>query len=90
MRQRRSRDSHLMALNRWSPMLAVVAAGVAVCALAWMSISLTWGGRAAAIWPANAVILACLLRAPMSRWPAFLISGLLGNMLGDMLSGDGC
>ena len=70
-------------------MLAVVAAGVAVCALAWMSISLTWGGRAAAIWPANAVILACLLRAPMSRWPAFLISGLLGNMLGDMLSGDG-
>ena len=51
--------------------IRVVGVGVAVFALAWLSLSITQsGGRAAAIWPANAVILAALTRSPARRWLA--------------------
>ncbi len=64
--------------------------GVAVGALAWLSISLTRdGGRVAAIWPANAVVLACLVRIPARRWPAFLLGGFVGNAIGALLARDG-
>ena len=67
-----------------------VVAGAVVCALAWLSLSLTWNGsRVAAIWPANAVILACLVRIPARRWPVFLAGGLIGNVLGSLLAGNG-
>ena len=69
---------------------AAVVAGAVVCALAWLSLSLTWNGsRVAAIWPANAVVLACLVRIPARRWPVFLAGGLIGNVLGSLLAGNG-
>ena len=66
----------------------VVWAALAVCALAWFALSMSREGRVAAIWPANAVILARLVRASPRRWPAYLLAGLVGNVCGDMLSGD--
>jgi len=66
----------------------VVWAGCAVGVLAWFALSLTHAGRVAAIWPANAVIVARLVRAPPRHWLAYLLAGLVGNVCGDMLSGD--
>ena len=66
----------------------VVWAGLAVCALAWFAISMAHGGRVAAIWPANAVILSRLLRAAPRRWGAYLLAGLVGNICGNLLAGD--
>jgi PAS domain S-box-containing protein len=59
-----------------------------VCALAWFALSMSREGRVAAIWPANAVVLVRLIRASPRRWPTYLIAGLLGNVCGDILSGD--
>jgi PAS domain S-box-containing protein len=66
----------------------VVWAGAAVCALAWFALSLAHEGRVAAIWPANAIILARLVRMSPRRWAAYLLAGLIGNICGDMLTGD--
>jgi len=66
----------------------VVWAGGAVCFLAWFALLLAHEGRVAAIWPANAVILARLVRIPPRRWTAYLLAGLIGNICGDMLAGD--
>ncbi|HZZ87514.1 MAG TPA: PAS domain S-box protein [Caulobacteraceae bacterium] len=66
----------------------VVWAGLVVGALAWFALSMSHVGRVAAIWPANAVILARLVRLSPRRWPAYLVAGLLGNVCGDMLAGD--
>jgi len=66
----------------------VVWAGVVVCALAWFALSLAHEGRVAAIWPANAVILARVVRIPARRWAPYLLAGLIGNFCGDMLTGD--
>jgi PAS domain S-box-containing protein len=57
------------------------ALGLVVFALVWISIILTRrSGHAASIWPANAVVLSCLLRSDIRRWPALLLAGLAGNM----------
>jgi len=69
-------------------MLDVVWAGVVVCGLAWFALSMAHQGRIAAIWPANAIIVARLLRASPRRWFAYVIAGLTGNVAGDILSGD--
>jgi PAS domain S-box-containing protein len=66
----------------------IVWAGGAVCALAWFALMLAHEGRVAAIWPANAVILARLVRISPRRWTAYLLAGLIGNICGDMLTGD--
>jgi PAS domain S-box-containing protein len=66
----------------------VVWAGCAVGALAWFALSMTHSGRVAAIWPANAVIVARLVRASPRHWLAYLLAGLVGNICGDMLCGD--
>jgi len=63
-------------------------AGAVVCALAWFALHLAHEGRVAAIWPANAVILARLVRISPRRWAAYLLVGLVGNICGDMLTGD--
>lgn len=63
--------------------------GVAVFALAALSIELTRGeGRVAVVWPVNAVILAVLLRQPMRLWPAYLASAIIGNITANLASGD--
>ena len=46
-------------------------------------------GRATPIWPANALILACLLRSPPSRWWIWALAGLGGNLAADLAVGDG-
>jgi PAS domain S-box-containing protein len=66
----------------------IVWAGGMVCGLAWFALSLAHEGRVAAIWPANAIILARLVRIPPRRWTAYLLAGLVGNVCGDLLSGD--
>jgi PAS domain S-box-containing protein len=72
----------------FSELLAPIGAGVVVCVLAYTALSLTWNSRVSAIWPANAVILSCLLRQPVRRWPAFLACGFTGNLVANLLIGD--
>ena len=66
----------------------VVWAGCMVGALAWFALSLAHEGRVAAIWPANAVILARVVRLSPRHWAAYLLAGLAGNVCGDLLAGD--
>src|SRR5512143_3856576 len=75
--------------SRLRTALEAALAGLAVMALAWISITVTVGaGRAAAIWPANAVILACLIRRRPGRWPVFVLAGFAGNLAANFLVGD--
>ena len=87
MRQASGYKTALIA-RRSRAAIDVLWAGLAVCALAWFALSMSREGRVAAIWPANAVILARLVRASPRRWPAYLLAGLVGNICGDILSGD--
>jgi PAS domain S-box-containing protein len=67
----------------------VVAAGLAMAVLAWVCIEVTRGsGRVAAVWPANAVILAALVTSRPRDWPAFLLACLVGNVAANLLVGD--
>jgi PAS domain S-box-containing protein len=80
---------HLRPGARLRTALEAAAAGVAVFALAYLAIVVTWSaGRAAAIWPANAVILACLVRRKPGRWPAFVLAGFAGNAAANLVVGD--
>jgi PAS domain S-box-containing protein len=67
----------------------IVVAGVVYAAFAWMSLTLIHDGRVAAVWPANAVIVARLVRASPRRWSAYLTAGLIGNLCADLMVGDG-
>jgi PAS domain S-box-containing protein len=63
--------------------------GVAVFGLALISIIFTRDvGRIAAVWPANAIVLAALLRTRSGLWPAILVSGLVGNIVANGSQGD--
>ncbi|CAN5376068.1 hypothetical protein BH10PSE4_BH10PSE4_12120 [soil metagenome] len=67
----------------------VVAVGLAVYALALASLAFTRDvGRIAAVWPANAVVLAAMLRARRDLWPAILIAGLVGGVAANVTLGD--
>ena len=88
MRQAAADSRTALITRRARAAVDVVWAGGAVCALAWFALSMSHEGRVAAIWPANAVILARLVRLPPRRWLAYLLAGLLGNICGDMLTGD--
>ncbi|MDQ0465482.1 PAS domain S-box-containing protein [Caulobacter ginsengisoli] len=74
--------------TRWAAPLAGLALAVAV--LAWAGIALPREvGRTTPLWPANALVLAALLRTRDRRgWPALLAAGLAGNIAADLLSGD--
>jgi diguanylate cyclase (GGDEF)-like protein/PAS domain S-box-containing protein len=66
---------------------------VLVCILvavsAWLSIYITReGGRVAAVWLSNGVLLGLLLSVRASRWPAYLMAGYLGNLAAAIASGD--
>ncbi|MBS0410989.1 MAG: response regulator [Proteobacteria bacterium] len=70
--------------------LAAATAGAAVFALSYFCIAaFLQDGRAAAIWPANAVVVACLLRAAPRAWPAYLAAGFAGNLAADLVLHDG-
>jgi PAS domain S-box-containing protein len=69
--------------------LCTVGAGLVVFALAWSSLALIQRpGRVAPLWPANAVLLICLLRSDVRRWPGLLLAGLAGNLVADLMVGD--
>jgi signal transduction histidine kinase/ActR/RegA family two-component response regulator len=72
-------------------MAAGAALGFALMlALAWPALELTRGsGRIAALWPANAVILAFTLGRRPTLWPAILAGGWIGNVASSLLVGDG-
>jgi diguanylate cyclase (GGDEF)-like protein/PAS domain S-box-containing protein len=62
---------------------ALIAAATYFC-MATATILLTSDGRnQAAVWPADAVILALLLSRPRRDWPALLLAGWLANLLGN-------
>jgi integral membrane sensor domain MASE1 len=80
-------------LSSWRPSLEslwpCLAVGAAVFACAWAGVALIEEvGRVAALWPANALVLAILLRASRVRWTRFLLAGFAGNVLGDLAAGD--
>jgi PAS domain S-box-containing protein len=66
-------DRHLLAKS--------TAVAVSVFALAVASLAAErQAEQLAAIWPANAVVLAMLLRSRRTSWPAILTAGLIGNL----------
>ena len=69
--------------------LQTAGVGLAMFVLAWGALTLIhYTGRVAPVWPANAVVLACLLRADGRRWPGFVLAALVGNLAADLLIGD--
>jgi len=68
---------------------ALAAAFVLVLASAWGCIELTYfTGRVAAIWIANAIALAFLLRHERKAWPQLLIVAFGANLVADLMVGD--
>ena len=67
----------------------MLALGLLVFALAWMSIKLAmpWQ-RLPPIWLPNAVCVAFLLRSSARRWPALLMAGFLGNLTASISLND--
>jgi PAS domain S-box-containing protein len=75
--------------GRGARALQTAGVGVAMFVLAWVALTLIhYTDRVAPVWPANAVVLACLLRADSRRWPGFILSALVGNLAADLLAGD--
>ena len=69
----------------WTPILV----GLAIFALAWGGVELTkFGGRVATIWPANALLLALLLRRDHRSWPGVLLAALAANVAANLFAGD--
>jgi PAS domain S-box-containing protein len=69
--------------------MATVALGVAVFALAIVSLLFTVGpGRVATIWPINAAILTAILLAPPTAWRRYLLVGLAGSLVANLAVGD--
>jgi PAS domain S-box-containing protein len=62
--------------------------GAAVFLLSWLSIAFTRElGGVTAVWPANAVIVAALLRSEPKRWPLRLLAGFGGLLAGSLANG---
>ncbi|MGC6400496.1 diguanylate cyclase domain-containing protein [Sphingomonas sp. FW199] len=67
-------------------MMVAIGGGAAYCLLAAGTIWLTSNGRDhAALWLADAVILALLLNHRRAKWPALLIAGWLGNLVANWI-----
>jgi PAS domain S-box-containing protein len=45
-------------------------------------------GRATPVWPANAIVLACLLRTEARLWPSWFFAAFAGNIAADLAAGD--
>ncbi len=67
--------------------LGIVLFGVFVTTVLGVELTRAAGGLSA-IWPANAIVLAALLRVPAREWPAWIAAGLIGNVAGELLCGD--
>ncbi|ATE64319.1 sensor domain-containing diguanylate cyclase [Rhizorhabdus dicambivorans] len=67
--------------------LAALAGGAGYFLLAWGTIRLTSDGHnVAAIWPANALLLAIVLPIPVRRWPIYFAAALAGNILANYIA----
>ena len=61
-------------------------AGVIYCALAVTIIALTSALRSVAtIWPANAVIIACMLLSPRRKWPGYVLASFMANLYSNFI-----
>ena len=75
--------------HRLQSLLAAVLLGAVVAVLAAASIQFTRAtGRVAAVWPANAVVVAAMLRAPFKRWPMLGVAAYLGLVGANFYDGD--
>lgn len=76
---------------RWQDGLALaLLVSFFVFVTAWAGIELTRGtGRIAAIWLANAVLLAALLKRPRREWAPLVSLGYFANVLANVCTGDG-
>ena len=63
--------------------------GLAVFILAWLCHSIDAATIGIpAVWPVNAIVVARLLSAPPRQWWLIGLGGLIGNVVGDLASGD--
>ena len=82
---RRTRDRDAAPLG----LLALALVGAGVFSLVLLSIDLTrFNGHPSALWPANALVIAALLRSSGRRWPAILITGLCAEFAARLAGGD--
>ncbi len=73
----------------WRTLVASLGVAVLVGASAWASLAMMdTASRVAAIWPGNGLLLAVLLRAPLTRAPVYAVAGLLGTLTAYLLRGD--
>jgi len=78
-------------LRTWAsvPKASLLFASAIVFVTAYAGIEFTRvSGQVAVIWPADAFMLAILLRSPRHSWGPFLIAGFIGNSLADWLGAD--
>ena len=84
----------LVAVAQHSPTRSDARIGAVVSllafALAFVCIKLTaQAGGLSAIWLANAVVLAFLLKSEARRWPTLAVGAIFGNLCGDLAAGHG-
>ncbi|MBB4858030.1 diguanylate cyclase (GGDEF)-like protein/PAS domain S-box-containing protein [Novosphingobium chloroacetimidivorans] len=61
-------------------------AALGYCLLATVTIEVSSSGHEhATVWPADALILALLLKSPRSAWPTILLCGWMGNLLANVI-----
>ncbi|HSW15049.1 MAG TPA: PAS domain-containing protein, partial [Solimonas sp.] len=70
--------------------LLLIGLGVLIGLSCWAGIALTqMGDRVASVWLANGLLTGILLRMPSQRWPPALLVGLGGNVIANLIAGDG-
>lgn len=74
-----------LGLGLGSPL--IVAAGFLVLALISLEAA-RFGSRVAVIWPANALLLAALIRARPAAWPKLIAAALAANLAANLVAGD--
>ncbi len=81
--------SQLAALTRPRVWLVLAGLAISVFAATWIGIELTnVTGRIAAIWLANAIVVAFVFKANRRNRGAILLVALLANVAADLVSGD--
>lgn len=84
-----TRPSHGAKPSFAEPLLVALLVGLAVYAAAIGGIELTRGtGRIAAIWIANAVMLAAIFKRRTDEWPLILSVSYVANVLANVQAGD--
>ncbi len=75
--------------RRLAPVLKLAALFAASVLVVYLSQEFSrHGGRVAAIWPLNAMLLAVMLRQPRVFWPAILAAGGFANLAVNIFMGD--